>query len=172
MYELNRYIDMDAQAINTRGYRDACKAQLRREGVLKLDGFVHTETLQQLITEADDAQGGAFYTVAKHNVYLTKPNSDLPQDHIFNRQLSTSKGCICTDQVPENSPLMTIYNSAEFRSFIAAVVGEDALYPYADPLSSVNVHYANEGQELNWHFDNSEFAITLLLQSPKAGGGV
>jgi predicted 2-oxoglutarate/Fe(II)-dependent dioxygenase YbiX len=65
---------------------------------------------------------------------------------------------------------MTIYNSAEFQSFIAAVVGEDALYPYADPLSSVNVHYANDGQELNWHFDNSEFAITLLLQSPKAGG--
>jgi predicted 2-oxoglutarate/Fe(II)-dependent dioxygenase YbiX len=65
---------------------------------------------------------------------------------------------------------MAIYNSAEFQSFIAAVVGENALYPYADPLSSVNVHYANDGQELNWHFDNSEFAITLLLQSPQAGG--
>ena len=34
----------------------------------------------------------------------------------------------------------------------------------------MNVHYANDGQELNWHFDNSEFVITLLLQSPKAGG--
>ena len=26
------------------------------------------------------------------------------------------------------------------------------------------------GKELNWHFDNSEFAITLLLQAPEAGG--
>ena len=23
---------------------------------------------------------------------------------------------------------------------------------------------------MNWHFDNFEFVITLLLQSPKAGG--
>ena len=50
------------------------------------------------------------------------------------------------------------------------MVGEKTLYEYADPLSSINVHFASEGQELNWHFDNSEFAITLLLQSPKAGG--
>jgi len=49
-------------------------------------------------------------------------------------------------------------------------VGEQALFEYADPLSSINVHYAGEGQELNWHFDNSEFAITLLLQAPLAGG--
>ena len=57
-----------------------------------------------------------------------------------------------------------------YTQFIAAVVGENKLYEYADPLSSINVHFASEGQELNWHFDNSEFAITLLLQSPKAGG--
>jgi predicted 2-oxoglutarate/Fe(II)-dependent dioxygenase YbiX len=37
-------------------------------------------------------------------------------------------------------------------------------------LSSINLHYANEGQELGWHFDNSSFAITLLVQSPKGGG--
>ena len=32
------------------------------------------------------------------------------------------------------------------------------------------MHYADEGQELGWHFDNSEFAITLLLQAPQSGG--
>jgi len=32
------------------------------------------------------------------------------------------------------------------------------------------VHYAAEGQELGWHFDNSSFAITLLIQKPLAGG--
>jgi len=37
-------------------------------------------------------------------------------------------------------------------------------------MSCINLHYASEGQELGWHFDNSSFAITLLLQSPEAGG--
>ncbi|MGY8862901.1 MAG: HalD/BesD family halogenase, partial [Pseudomonadales bacterium] len=31
-------------------------------------------------------------------------------------------------------------------------------------------HYASAGQELGWHFDNSSFAITLLIQSPTYGG--
>jgi len=44
------------------------------------------------------------------------------------------------------------------------------LHEYADPLSSINLHYAAAGQELGWHFDNSSFAITLLLQEPEAGG--
>ena len=37
-------------------------------------------------------------------------------------------------------------------------------------MSGINIHYANEGEELGWHFDNSSFAITLLLQAPKDGG--
>ena len=44
------------------------------------------------------------------------------------------------------------------------------MYKYDDNLSSVNVHYAYAGQELGWHFDNSSFAITLLIQKPKGGG--
>ena len=32
------------------------------------------------------------------------------------------------------------------------------------------MHYAHDGQELGWRFDNSSFAITLLLQAPEAGG--
>ena len=50
------------------------------------------------------------------------------------------------------------------------VLGEEALYEYADPLSSINLHYARPGQELGWHFDNSSFAITLMIQDPEAGG--
>ena len=50
------------------------------------------------------------------------------------------------------------------------MLGVEKLYEYADPLSSINVHYAGEGKELGWHFDNSAFAITLLLQAPEGGG--
>ena len=50
------------------------------------------------------------------------------------------------------------------------MLGETALHEYADPLSSINLHYAAAGQELGWHFDNSSFAITLLIQKPHGGG--
>ncbi len=71
--------------------------------------------------------------------------------------------------MPAESDLHSLYNSDVFRSFIAQLVGEQALFEYADPLSPINVHCAVEGQELNWHFDNSEFSIILLLQAPLAG---
>ena len=62
------------------------------------------------------------------------------------------------------------FTAQEFRRFLARVVGEAELHEYADPLSSINVHYAAAGQELGWHFDNSSFAVTLLLQAPEDGG--
>ena len=45
-----------------------------------------------------------------------------------------------------------------------------ALFPYADRLGSLNVNFAGSGQQLGWHFDNSDFAATLLLQVPERGG--
>ena len=58
----------------------------------------------------------------------------------------------------------------KFKDFLCEVLNEEVLYKYDDELSSINIHYAKEGQELGWHFDNSSFAITLLIQKPISGG--
>ena len=50
------------------------------------------------------------------------------------------------------------------------MLGAGRLFNYADPLSSINVHYYKEGQELGWHFDNSAFAVTLMIQPSGQGG--
>ena len=84
--------------------------------------------------------------------------------------MASSKGCITTDQIPPSSMLHTLYDDPSFRNFLCAVLDEAALYEYADPLSSINLHYASTGQELGWHFDNSSFAITLLIEKPMGGG--
>ena len=64
--------------------------------------------------------------------------------------------------------MRALYDAPVFRAFLCSVLGETQLYSYADKLSSINLHYASEGQELGWHFDNSSFAITLLIQKPQA----
>lgn len=147
-----------------------CKEQLDREGALTLPNFLSATTLESLVTEALRAEPQAYFTAATHNVYLTPNDESLADDHVFNRQVTSTKGCVCDDVIAQSSPLRTLYNSDVFKAFICAILGEDQLHPYADPLSSINIHYAPEGKELGWHFDNSEFAITLLLQAPDAGG--
>ena len=147
-----------------------CKEQLDREGALTLPNFLSATTLESLVTEALRAEPRAYFTDATHNVYLTPNDENLADDHVFNRQVTSTKGCVCDDVIAQSSPLRALYNSELFKTFICAILGEDQLHPYADPLSSINIHYAPEGKELGWHFDNSEFAITLLLQAPDAGG--
>ena len=75
-----------------------------------------------------------------------------------------AESSVTTDQIPSASALHALYGSAVFRDFLCAALCEAELHEYADALSSVNLHYANKGQELGWHYDNSSFAITLMIQ--------
>lgn len=111
----------------------------------------------------------ASFCAQDHSVYLTPDDLAFDAVHAANRKVTSSKGCICNDDVAADSDLRQLYDSADFRDFVRLVTGQEGLFPYADPLSSINIHYAARGQELGWHFDNSSFAITLLIQKPKAG---
>lgn len=167
---IENIVDLAKCPLEDKSFVKACRANIDENGVLTLPNFLNYEVIKSLVEEGAAAQHLAFFSNSTHNVYLTPKNSDYPDDHVFNRQVISSKGCITDDQVPENSPLKTLYNSEVFRNFLASVLNEEKLYEYADPMSSINVHYASDGEELGWHFDNSNFAITLLLQAPEAGG--
>ena len=167
---IRNIIDLGKYPLEDANFIKLCRTKINENGVLTLPNFLNEQIIKYLVEEGSDAKNKAFFSNSTHNVYLTKNASELSDDHIFNRQVVSSKGCITDDQIPQTSPLKTLYNSEIFREFLAAVLGEQKLYKYADGLSSINVHYASEGEELGWHFDNSSFAITLLLQAPEAGG--
>ena len=132
--------------------------------------FLKPAAIASVQSDGDANQHLAYYTVNSHNIYLEPPDPEYSEDHPRNREVSSSKGCITTDQIPADSALRKIYDAPEFRGFLCAVLDEPELHEYADPLSSINLHYADEGQELGWHFDNSSFAITLMIREPEDGG--
>mgnify|MGYP003319872131 FL=1 len=63
-----------------------------------------------------------------------------------------------------------MYEDSAFQDFLCSLLNVRNIFPYDDDLSSINVHFAPEGRELGWHFDNSSFAVTTLLQAPESGG--
>ena len=150
-------------------FRVRCQRELDDHGVLVLPDFLTPEILMHIANEGETCRHLAFYTTGDHNIYLKPTDPELATDHPRNRLVCSSKGCITTDQIPADSWLRVLYNNDVFKAFLCAVLGEQSLYEYVDPLSSINLHYAAEGQELGWHFDNSSFAITLLIQKPEAG---
>ena len=166
-----RHIQSSNHAISDSEYIDQCRRTLDTEGALVLRGFFTPDAVQQVLDASYRRQSEAFFTTTNtHNVHLTPPDPNLAPDHVFNRQITSTKGCLADDQIPTDSPLRDVYDSPSFRSFLCRVLGIDEIYPYADSLSSINVHFHRDGQELGWHFDNSEFAVTLLIRAPEAGG--
>ena len=84
--------------------------------------------------------------------------------------MSTSKKCIPNDLIPNHSILQKIYDSPIVRSFFLDLLNKDELHPYEDPLSSININYYDKGDALGWHFDNSDYTITLLIKNCLKGG--
>lgn len=171
MSTLSTILDLSVYPIDDPDFRAECRHTLERTGALVLPGFMKPEAVEQVKQEGLEKQHLAYYTAKQHNVYLAESDPAFGEEHARNRKVTSSKGCITDDIIAEESPLRTLYNAQRFREFMSDVLDEEQLYEYADPLSSINLHYASEGQELGWHFDNSSFATTLLIQKP-AGGGV
>jgi hypothetical protein len=167
---MNPHLDTDEHPITDPEYAARCRATLDADGALVLKGFFTPEAIDEVVTESSPRETEAFYADSTHNVYLTPPDPAFGDDHPFNRQVKSSKGLIADDQIPSDSPLRSVYNDADFRTFLCRVLGIDEIHPYADELSSINVHFASEGKELGWHFDNSSFAVTMLLRAPEGGG--
>ncbi len=164
------HICLDRHPLDDPGYRDRCRYELEAAGVLVLDGFFTSGAVAGVVAASADRESEAYYAASTHNVYLTPPDPGLPGSHPFNRQVASSKGLLADDQIPADSPLREVYGDGSFRSFLCSVLSTEAIHPYDDDLSSINLHFAADGQELGWHFDNSSFAVTMLLQAPVAGG--
>jgi len=166
---VDQVVDTVRYPVSDDDFQKRCAATLEDSGVLVLPDFIQPQALDVMRQEAIEGEAQAYFCAQDHSIYLTPENPDYSAYHPANRKVVSSKGCICDDQVRQNSPLRVLYESVDFRSFIAGVTGQAQMHAYADPLSSINVHYAKRGQELGWHFDNSSFAITLLIQKPGAG---
>lgn len=167
---LAEIVDLRRCPLYSEEYRVECKRTLDDSGALVLREFLTPAAQASIRNVGEDNKHLAYYTVDKHNIYLQPTDPSYTERHPRNRKLSSSKGCITTDQIPADSVLRALYDAMEFRAFLCAVLNEPALHEYADTLSSINLHYASEGQNLDWHFDNSSFAITLMIQNPERGG--
>ncbi len=168
--KLAEVINLELNQITDPSYKQRCKETLERDGAIVIKSFITLQALKQIRLEGEAKQNLAFYTNQQHNVYISDSDPSYPPEHIRNQLVNSSKGCINDEQISTDSVLRTLYDSEVFRDFLKEVLNESGLYSYDDDYSSINLHYASAGQELGWHFDNSSFATTLMIQKPEAGG--
>ena len=135
-----------------------------------LSEFIRPDALQALVHEMDGCLGDAWFCKNTHNVYLTPNDPDLPAGDVAGWQERTFVGSVPYDRIGEDSSLRRLYLWDPLKDFIGAVLGISPLYRFEDPLGACSVNVFVDGGEHGWHFDESEFTVTLMLQAPESGG--
>ncbi len=166
MVDLARHPIADPDSTGGAAFRRACRSRFLEDGLCMLPGFIRPEALEILAGEADGIAGDAWFCRNTHDVYLAKhgPGS------VAGRQERTFVGSVPYDRIGEGSLLRRLYLWDPLKDFIAAVLGKARLHRFADPLGACSVNVFVDGGEHGWHFDESEFTVTLMLQAPESGG--
>jgi len=147
-----------------------CRAALKADGMFSLAGLVRPPAIARCLAEVAPLWAEQAFTHRRdHNIYFDDEIADLPADHPALKRFETVNHTLCADQIPASLPCR-LYEWPPLATFLAAVMELPRLYAMADPLARVNVMAYRAGEALNWHFDRSEFTITLLLQAPESGG--
>jgi hypothetical protein len=173
--ELSRIVDVERYPIHIGSPRAArWRAEARRRflsmGVCIFDDFLRAEALYAVRNDLDSALDEAYVSTTYSSVYLETGDASFPVGHPRRDEHITRVGTLAEDQLAPDSLLHRIHASADFRQFVGDIVGAPQLHGYADGLTSVNVLVFREGDQLGWHFDESDYAVTLLLSSASAGG--
>ncbi len=142
------------------------RAAYLETGVCLLPNFIRDDALAIMRKEATAAMGDAYFCRSEHTVYLEQAAG--PQPH--RRLLATDVGSVPYDRIGRDTLLRHLYEWDPLMEFIQAVVGKARLYRFADPLGACSINVFREGGEHGWHFDESEFTVTLMLQDAEEGG--
>lgn len=141
-----------------------CRNEYIETGLCVLPGFVRPAALSALAIEAEGMRDDAFFCKSTHNAYLTDTDIDSePQEQTF-------VGSVPYDKIPSSSYLNLLYQWDPLKDLIGQVLGKESFYRFADPFGACSINVFVDGGEHGWHFDESEFTVTLMLQKPVHGG--
>jgi hypothetical protein len=123
-----------------------------------------------MLTLASQLAAQAWASDQAHTVYFEPADDSAGPHHPRALLQHSAKKAIAYDQIPADAAIRRLYESDDLTAFIAAVLGKRVLYRSADPLDVLEIAIFGDGDELGWHFDNSEFSVTVMYQQAEAGG--
>jgi hypothetical protein len=146
------------------------RKQMRELGACEVAGFVRPEALAAFVEDARRLAPLAHRSGGLGTVYLGFPDESYAFGHPRQWLGNYGVGAVAYDLFPADSPIRRLFEWDELRAFVAAILGLETIHPYADPLGALNLAVMGEGDELQWHFDQTDFVVSLALQDADVGG--
>jgi hypothetical protein len=174
MPQAMQWIDLDRHPIDAldappgRALVDRCREQLRASGACELEGFLRPEAAMRLAAETEERAALAHRHRGRSTPYLEIPDDHWPEGHPRRRWDAYSLAALAFDHIPE--ALRALYAWEPLMEFVRRAQGLAEIHRYADPLGACSVNVFEPGDRQNWHFDQTDFVVSLALQRPDAGG--
>lgn len=151
-------------------------APLQREwlegGRVSLKGFLTPATVTQMVDEVKDLP--SFRRLQVVRSYGIASPQDSPKtgeaEHPTEVLWAQDVFAVAGDQIANSTLLRQLYQSNLFANFVAQVLGLPRLYRYDDRYQDLNVMFTRDGGQRAYHYDASDFIVTVMLQQPEVGG--
>ena len=146
------------------------RTQLAEMGAAELPGFARPAGVDRLVEDAEALAVRAHHSGGEGTAYLEFPDFSLAPGHPRLRFAPYGVGAVGYDVIPRSSPLRRVYESNEVLDLIGRILDRGPLYRYGDPFGALNLSVMAAGDELQWHFDQTDFVVSLAIQSAESGG--
>jgi hypothetical protein len=154
-----------------------CQQKMHLDGSLLLESFIKPEHIAQMCAECTGLEAHRrleIVNVMKRDPWVNKDiyqkEEALPKDHPALYRMPQDVHAVASDLVPQDSLLRRVYDSELVMNFVAAVVNQPKIYQYGDEFQALNVMYMRDGGSRAWHYDGSDYVVTLMLQASDVGG--
>jgi hypothetical protein len=165
--ERYRIADLDDPAAVALARR--CRAELDESGVSILPGFITASATATAVAEAETLAPVGHSSDVEGTPYLELPDDGWPRDHPRVTWAHTRLTAVPYDQFPAGSVLRTLYESDALLAFLARALGFE-VFRYDDPLGGLNLAVMRDGDRLAWHYDQTDFVVSLAVQESETGG--
>ena len=164
----------DLNSDTGRALVERCRDEVRRTGACLLPDFITPEARDAWLSEAGRVEGKAHqvdhdFTYGAAGEKTAEPPASLPEDDPRNYLSHTAMKFVAKDLIGDGCSIKDLHRWEPMAAFIRQVMERPA-YPSGCPLSGLVFTIAYDGEEQDWHFDNNDFIVTLMLQKPAEGG--
>jgi hypothetical protein len=139
-------------------------------GAAELGGFVRGEAMEWLLADSVSLASLAWKSGGVGTAYLAPPPAGAAEGDPRRWVGPYSTGAVAYDLFPATSPLRALYEWEPLKDFVEAILQAGPLHRYADPCGALNLAVMSEGDELQWHYDMTDFVVSLAIRDADSGG--
>lgn len=146
-----------------------CREELDESGVSILPGFLTASAVATAVAESEALAPLGHPSDVEGTPYLELPADGWEGGHPRVTWAHTRLTATAYDRFPPGSVLRTLYESDALLAFLSCALGFE-VFRYDDPLGGLNLATMYDGDTLAWHYDQTDFVVSVAVQESETGG--